>query len=65
MEAKARVRHNRRQAAAFDQWHLLPRLAEERPTPHALGRNYAFKGILGNLGIKFEEIDRASSKASE
>ncbi|HWZ52769.1 MAG TPA: hypothetical protein VNW54_15025 [Granulicella sp.] len=26
------------------------------------GRHYAFKGILGNLGIKFEERDAASSK---
>ena len=29
------------------------------------GRHYAFKGILGNLGIKFEEPDAASTEASE
>ena len=29
------------------------------------GRHYAFKGILGDLGIKFEERDAASIEASE
>lgn len=29
------------------------------------GRHYAFKGILGNLGVKFEERDAASTEASE
>jgi hypothetical protein len=29
------------------------------------GRHYAFKGILGNLGIKFEERDAAFTGASE
>jgi hypothetical protein len=29
------------------------------------GRHYAFKGILGNMGIKFEERDAASTEASE
>ena len=29
------------------------------------GRHYAFKGILGNLGIKFEERGVASTGASE
>jgi len=29
------------------------------------GRHYAFKGIVGNLGIKLEERYAASTQASE